>query len=175
MTEVNEIEPAPITSIDGQSFKVHVDATKFSCYTRDGLVESVKVPKKTSYHSLKQSILNPVASSEFGMLHTPDLRCFGRPEQLHLAFCGIWRFQQQNEGRLPGNSEEDFQSVLAAVKAINQSNKDSDGFYLEEIEENVIRNVTLYSRACISPIAAFFGGVVAQEIVKFTGKYSPLK
>jgi ubiquitin-activating enzyme E1 len=24
-------------------------------------------------------------------------------------------------------------------------------------------------------MAAFFGGVVAQEIVKFTGKYSPLK
>jgi len=24
-------------------------------------------------------------------------------------------------------------------------------------------------------MAAFFGGIVAQEIVKFTGKYSPLK
>jgi ubiquitin-activating enzyme E1 len=61
------------------------------------------------------------------------------------------------------------------VKAINQSNKDSDGLYLDEIEEKVIRNASLYSRACISPMAAFFGGVVAQEIVKFTGKYSPLK
>jgi ubiquitin-activating enzyme E1 len=24
-------------------------------------------------------------------------------------------------------------------------------------------------------MAAFFGGIIAQEIVKFTGKYSPLK
>jgi len=32
-----------------------------------------------------------------------------------------------------------------------------------------------YSDCSISPIAAFFGGIVAQEIVKFTGKYSPLK
>ena len=27
----------------------------------------------------------------------------------------------------------------------------------------------------VSPLAAFFGGIVAQEIVKFTGKYSPMK
>lgn len=32
-----------------------------------------------------------------------------------------------------------------------------------------------YSKAQISPLAAFFGGVVAQEIVKYIGKYNPLK
>lgn len=26
----------------------------------------------------------------------------------------------------------------------------------------------------MQPMAAFFGGVVAQEVVKFTGKYQPL-
>lgn len=39
----------------------------------------------------------------------------------------------------------------------------------------VLRNVAMFASVCISPIAAFFGGVIAQEIVKFTGKYSPLK
>ena len=39
----------------------------------------------------------------------------------------------------------------------------------------VLRNTILYSKACITPMAAFFGGVLAQEVVKFTGKYSPLK
>ena len=68
MTEVNSLPPTKVTSIDGQSFKVHVDGTKFSCYDREGLVESVKMPKQTSFHSLKQSIVNPVASTEFGML-----------------------------------------------------------------------------------------------------------
>jgi ubiquitin-activating enzyme E1 len=32
-----------------------------------------------------------------------------------------------------------------------------------------------YTKCGISPTAAFFGGIIAQEIVKFTGKYSPLK
>ena len=46
---------------------------------------------------------------------------------------------------------------------------------IEQIDEMVIRNVVLYAQACISPMSAFFGGVLAQEVVKFTGKYSPLK
>jgi len=64
---------------------------------------------------------------------------------------------------------------MESVKKINEHNKTSEGITLEEIDEKVIKNATLYSAACISPMAAFFGGVVAQEIVKYTGKYSPLK
>jgi ubiquitin-activating enzyme E1 len=44
-----------------------------------------------------------------------------------------------------------------------------------EIEAEVFKKAIIYSDSSISPIAAFFGGIVAQEIVKFTGKYSPLK
>jgi len=174
MTELNSLPPTEITVIDGFSFKVNVDATNFAPYTREGLVENIKVPKKVTYHSLKQSIHNPVASSQYGMLETPDLRFWGRSDILHLAFCGILDFQR-TQGHLPANTEHDFQSVLASVKRINEENKATEGLHLEEIDEKIVRNATLYSRACISPMAAFFGGVVAQEIVKFTGKYSPLK
>jgi ubiquitin-activating enzyme E1 len=44
-----------------------------------------------------------------------------------------------------------------------------------EIEGEVFKKAIIYSDCSISPVAAFFGGIVAQEIVKFTGKYSPLK
>lgn len=53
MTELNSLVPSRISVIDGFSFKVEVDATNFSPYTREGIVENVKVPKKVSYHSLK--------------------------------------------------------------------------------------------------------------------------
>jgi len=33
----------------------------------------------------------------------------------------------------------------------------------------------MYADCSISPMAAIFGGIIAQEIVKFTGKYSPMK
>lgn len=63
MTELNTLPPTQIEVIDGFSFKLKVDATNFSPYTREGLVENVKVPKKVTYHSLKQSLHNPIASS----------------------------------------------------------------------------------------------------------------
>jgi ubiquitin-activating enzyme E1 len=39
----------------------------------------------------------------------------------------------------------------------------------------VMTNTAIFSTSSISPQSAFFGGIIAQEIVKFTGKYSPLK
>jgi ubiquitin-activating enzyme E1 len=61
------------------------------------------------------------------------------------------------------------------VKKINQSNKETEGLNLEEIDEKVVRNVAAFAPYQVSPLAAFFGGIIAQEIVKYTGKYSPLK
>jgi ubiquitin-activating enzyme E1 len=63
MVELNALPPTKIQVIDGFSFKLEVDATGFHAYERQGLVENVKVPKKVSYHSLKQSIHNPAASA----------------------------------------------------------------------------------------------------------------
>ena len=50
---------------------------------------------------------------------------------------------------------------LEIVKQINESNKASEGITVEAIDEAVVKNTVLYSKACISPMAAFFGGVVA--------------
>ncbi len=63
MTELNSLPPTKITTIDGFSFKLDIDSTSFSAYTRQGLVENIKVPLKVVYHSLKQSLHNPIASS----------------------------------------------------------------------------------------------------------------
>jgi ubiquitin-activating enzyme E1 len=94
MTELNSLPPTPVDVIDGFSFKVKVDASAFAAYQREGLVENIKVPKKMAYHSLKESMHNPIKSSQYGMLETPDLRYFGRSDQLHLAFCGILEFHK---------------------------------------------------------------------------------
>lgn len=80
MTQLNQLPPTQIEVVGPFSFKLQVDATGFSAYTREGQVENVKVPKKVSYHTLKQSLHNPIASSATGMLETPDLRFFGRSD-----------------------------------------------------------------------------------------------
>lgn len=44
-----------------------------------------------------------------------------------------------------------------------------------EIENDVFAKAVQFSCCSVSPLSAFFGGIVAQEIVKNTGKYSPLR
>ena len=48
-------------------------------------------------------------------------------------------------------------------------------FQIEDIDENIAYNVANYARAQISPMCSFWGGIVCQEIIKITGKYTPLR
>jgi ubiquitin-activating enzyme E1 len=94
------------------------------------------------------------------MLETPDLRYFGRSDQIHLAINAIFLFQKNN-GRLPHNNAEDLATCQALVKEINESNKASEGINVDAIDEDVVKNTVSYAVSCISPMAAFFGGVIA--------------
>lgn len=62
------------------------------------------------------------------------------------------------------------------AKEKNKEHKElGEGYSVEVIDHSVLINVAKFAPFCISPMAAFFGGVVAQEIVKYTGKYTPLR
>jgi len=80
------------------------------------------------------------------MLETPDLRFFGRSEQLHLAYHAVFEFQAAYQ-RLPGNSADDNAKIIEIVKKINESNKSSEGISVDEIDEAVIKNVAQFSAA----------------------------
>ena len=44
----------------------------------------------------------------------------------------------------------------------------------EVFDDKMALNLEKCSRAEISPIYSFIGGIIAQEIVKYKGKYSPI-
>lgn len=44
----------------------------------------------------------------------------------------------------------------------------------EIFDEEMALNLAKWSRSEISPICKFIGGIIAQEIVKYTGKYTPI-
>jgi len=62
MKELNLLPPTEIEVIDGFSFRLKVDATKFGAYTREGQVENIKIPQKISFKSLKEAMENPNAA-----------------------------------------------------------------------------------------------------------------
>jgi ubiquitin-activating enzyme E1 len=140
---------------DAYSFSINLDTTKCGKYAGGGRMTQVKKPVKMSFASLKQSVANP------GELLFTDGAKFGRAEQLHAGLRALWDFEAEH-GRFP-SSEGDVGKVISI-------GKDFPNF-----DEEVVRRLATYASAEFQPLSAFFGGVVAQEVVKMTGKYTPLK
>jgi len=46
---------------------------------------------------------------------------------------------------------------------------------VEKVDEQLVQNVAFFAEAQISPVSSFWGGIITQEIVKLTGKYTPLR
>ena len=65
--------------------------------------------------------------------------------------------------------------VVTITKELAADLKSKDLHCVEDVEEEVVRKVAAYSTCSITSMSAFMGGFVAQEIVKLTGKYMPLK
>lgn len=173
MTMLNNREPIEITRVLGPfSFKIDLDTRQESAYIRQGLIENIKVAKNASYHPLAQSYLNPQESHPYGMLDTPDLRNWGRSDQLHIALRAIHEFHTI-KGAYPEMKDADEVVVLA--KKINEKAEEAKEFRVEALDDEVVKVCAMFAQCSIVPQAAFFGGIIAQEIVKYTGKYSPLK
>jgi ubiquitin-activating enzyme E1 len=48
-------------------------------------------------------------------------------------------------------------------------------YRVEQIMEGLAENVSKFAQTSTPPFNSFWGGIVAQEVVKFTGKFSPLR
>ena len=65
--------------------------------------------------------------------------------------------------------------VEKAKQLYENAKKNILGFEnIQEFDEKVVINVARWARANIAPVCAFFGGIIAQEIIKATGKFIPI-
>jgi ubiquitin-activating enzyme E1 len=161
MVEINETAPLKIVSTGKFHFEVELDSTGFTDYIRQGVVENQKVATNIEFLSWTDCFKNPVKCSTFGMLEVPDLAKFGRSEQLHASLWGIHQFLGAN-GRYPATADVDKCKELATEF---MKTNGEDGMTVE-IEDDVFKQAIQFSECSVSPLAAFFGGIVAQEIVK---------
>ncbi|CDU20777.1 ubiquitin-activating enzyme E1, putative [Plasmodium yoelii] len=94
---------------------------------------------------------------------------------LHYAIQGL-KWYETEYNCLPENYQNDeFEKIYKKACDLNNKDKeDKQSWSVEKLDKNIIINVAKYSKSHISPIASFFGGLLAQEIIKFTGKYMPI-
>ncbi|KAL3617469.1 E1 ubiquitin-activating protein [Castilleja foliolosa] len=166
MSELNDAKPRKVKNARPYSFTVEEDTTNFAAYEGGGIVTQVKEPKVLNFKPLRQAIKDP------GDFLLSDFSKFDRPPLLHLAFQALDKFISE-VGRFPvAGSEVDAQKLIAIFAGINDSLSDGK---LEEIDQKLLRNFAFGARAVLNPMAAMFGGIVGQEVVKAcSGKFHPL-
>lgn len=163
MTELNGCDPKKVTVTGPYTFSIG-DVSKLGQYKRGGMYHQVKMPKILDFKSYTESLKNPeIVMSDFAK--------FDRPQQLHVGFQALQAFQIA-KNRLPNPmDDEDASIVLGAAKKFAEEEK------MEvEIDEKLIKELSYQALGDLSPMAAFFGGITAQEVLKaVSGKFHPVK
>ncbi|KAJ1610194.1 ubiquitin-activating enzyme E1 (UBA) [Cryptosporidium canis] len=183
MTELNGTGPHKIVSTGKHQFTIEFDTSMFGEYEREGIVTQVKVPVTYNFRSLRDALEYPICDEQ-GMLIVPDLNKFGRSEQLFLSINSVLKYSDI-KGSRPEYTDlqaiDECHSIANAMnecskKKVDSNDKNKDCVVLvENVDKEIIEKTCKYSRCCLSPMAAFLGGIAAQEIVKFVGKYTPLR
>jgi len=96
---------------------------------------------------------------------------------LHLAYLALNEFYDKKE-RLPDvNNFWDANEMLEISKIIYSFSKDKKRDWAiglnENLDELFIIYLSIWSKLQLAPICSFLGGIVAQEIIKITGKFTP--
>ncbi|KAL7124726.1 hypothetical protein ABFS83_14G068100 [Erythranthe nasuta] len=166
MTELNDGKPRKIKNARPYSFTLEEDTTNFGAYERGGIVTQVKQPKVLKFKPLREAIKDP------GDFLLSDFSKFDRPPLLHLAFQSLDKFVAEL-GRFPvAGSEEDAQKLISITTDLNESLGEGK---LDDINPKLLRHFAFGARAVLNPMAAMFGGIVGQEVMKAcSGKFHPL-
>ena len=166
---------------------VGVDCSSFKKpYERGGVVVQVKQPKTLAFAPLSAAAEEPLSSSTTGSsgFLVSDFSKFDRPPLLHLGFAALDAFQVET-GRLPRAWDEgDAAKLLELAAALNDAAPVSDASRKvadldlsspDSEARKVLSALSFTAAAELSPLAAVFGGVVGQEVVKAaSGKFHPI-
>ena len=176
MTELNdENKDFQIVFENYKSFKIG-DTSNFHDYIKGGVVYQVKKPRTVQY--LDFCSRSAMISDPMHPFGTCDQTKLGRAELLYMAFSGVHDYYLQNNCNLPElNNMEQAKQVLGKVKEMYDAAKENKIPWfaqIQEFDEKVVLNVARWASANVQPVCGFFGGILAQEIIKATGKYIPI-
>ncbi|KAH7312439.1 hypothetical protein B0I35DRAFT_436998 [Stachybotrys elegans] len=162
MEALNGCEPRKITVKGPYTFSIG-DVSGLGQYQRGGMYQQVKMPKIVDFKSYTKALKEP----EFLI---SDYAKFDRPMQLHLGFQALHAFFVAKQRYPAPMDEDDATIVLGAVKKFAAD----EGLEIE-IDEKLIKELSYQATGDLNPMAALFGGIAAQEVLKaVSGKFQPI-
>lgn len=177
-------EVVGMEKINGQIYKItkvltpytfvveDIKGKKFGRYERNGIVEEVKAIITVKNDPL-EDILN---DAERGLIDCDmDFENMDRVQQLRLTLNALWSYTSK-EG-MPDffnmDAYNNFREMLDGVGKANKGNV-SDESWDKYMASDMPKYIFSLAKATLSPMNSLFGGIVAQEAVKFTGKFTPI-
>ena len=174
INELNDGKPRKIIKSTPISFNIE-DNVNYENYISGGICEEVKETINLKYESLKNRFYNPYMDKKPSPF---DFTKIGRGELIHCGILALHEFYEKNNNSLPElNNSAMSNEILEISKEIYKKLKSEGKKWIDNIKswnDRVILNIGNWAKSEINPICSFLGGIVAQEIVKFTGKYTPI-
>eukprot|EP00161_Ancyromonas_sigmoides_P022554 TRINITY_DN68_c0_g1_i5.p1 TRINITY_DN68_c0_g1~~TRINITY_DN68_c0_g1_i5.p1 ORF type:complete len:1021 (-),score=561.75 TRINITY_DN68_c0_g1_i5:637-3699(-) len=170
MPELKDGTQMKVSNVRAHSFEIG-DTTAWGAYVRGGIVTEVKQPRTVRHRPLADAVREP------GEFLESDYAKFGRSALLHALFTTLDHYADRH-GRFPApGSDADAEAFVAALRE-TVATAIAEGPARPELDEAALaiaRQFASGSRATLNPLAAIFGGIAAQEVIKaITGKYTPL-
>ena len=185
MTELNNCSPKKI-KINENIIEID-DTSKFSDYISGGVLFNVKVPKVIHFECFKERLEIPIKEGE--EYNAPlDSANPNNQEILGIGLLSLFDFYDK-KGSLPEiNKLKDEKELIMIARNILKQKEKEEIFWVKNIRENMeiynmdfdkifeqtIKFLSNWAKTEICPIASFLGGVTAQEVIKFSGKYRPI-
>lgn len=144
------------------------DTTGFPDYISGGLMTEKKVGRPCPFKSFAETMKDP--GCPFDKMVGTDMINFGSELQSHLALHAVMALEDERQKPLAAG-EEDVAAVMEKAKALLSSKESA----LEvEPDEEFFKKFVRHFHVPLQPFCAFLGGVVAQEVVKIAGKFTPI-
>lgn len=183
--------------ISASEYEININSTNFNKYTYGGFLKVIFIQKKIKFKSFEEDILNPMKDKEKDLINIPYI---GRRDIVHSLIYAMHYYENENKierlknkrsfiinsGLLPElndiNRSKELTEIAKTYYNNSKNNKENwiltEDIYdeeskFEEFDENMSINLSLYLKAELPPFVSFLGGVVAQEIIKITGKFIP--
>ncbi|KAI7807986.1 ubiquitin-like modifier-activating enzyme 1 [Triplophysa rosa] len=167
MAELNGCEPIEIKLRDKYSFSI-CDTSGFSEYERSGVATGVK--QSTIFNFKPLDVALDEVFRDPTLLEMTD---YGKTEShlsLHLAFLALHKFSEENSRTPSPRSQADAELLVNIAKELSVTKRFSD------LDEDVVRKLSMVARGDLAPLNAFIGGLAAQEVLKAcSAKFTPLR
>ena len=170
MKEINNNKPVKVKIIDYNKISININTSKFQKYLKGGILKEYFQKIEKNYLSLKDNFKNPKCSIDFS---EDENTC-----QRHSLIVGLHKYFSKYKFLPELNNIYQAKEVLQFSKEYFEIKKsEQNELFLEknQLDEELIINLSKWCRAELPPYCNFFGGIISQEIIKYTGKYTPLE